>query len=268
MKSIKILGLRVDNVNYDETIDLIQNFIKSRKPHQICTINPEFIMEAQKDEEFKYILNNSSLNVPDGGGLLFAAQFTKQKLNSIVHGMDLVDKITRLSVKKHYRIFLLGGEDGSGNKAKKILEKKFPGINIVGAYEGFPIVKPISKKIWQKNYRIRRNMDLTKKTLIWPENEKIIKKITSKRPDILLVAYGAPKQDKFIARYLQYLRVPVMIGVGGSFDYISGKVHRAPLWMRNLHLEWLYRLILQPKKRFGRIITATIRFPWKVLTTK
>lgn len=270
MNSIKLLGIKVDNVNYKKTLLAIENFIHSKKAHQICTVNPEYIMTAQQDPELFSILNNSSLNTPDGGGLLFAAKYTKQKLNHKVTGIDLIYRLSALAEKHGYKIFLLGGFNSVAQKSALVLKNTFPNINIVGTYEGKPYIKPISKKVWQGEYKVKPTLDISSNNnpLMTKSNFKIIKHITKARPHILLVAYGCPKQDKFIARYKKYLNVPVMIGVGGSFDYIAGQVSRAPKWMCTLHLEWLYRLIKNPKQRFDRIITAVIRFPWAVITKK
>lgn len=269
MKSIKILGIRVDNINYKKALLIIEDFIHSKKAHQICTVNPEYIMAAQKDAELFSIINNSSLNTPDGGGLLFAAKYTHQKLDQKVTGIDLIYKIAQISSKKGYKIFLLGGFNDVAQKSAQILKQKFPTLNIVGTYEGKPHIKPISKKIWQSSYKVKPSIDISNENpLMIKNNFNIIKQITKSKPHILLVAYGCPKQDKFIARYKKYLNIPVMIGVGGSFDYIANQVSRAPQWMCTLHLEWLYRLIKEPKQRFDRIITAVIRFPWAVINKK
>jgi len=267
MNQIKLLDIKIDNISYKDTLKEIEDFIASKKPHQICTVNPEYLMQSKKDEELKHILNQSALNVADGGGLLYGARYTRQKLDYKVTGVDLIWKIAELSNKKQYRIFLLGGENDVAIKTAQILRHKFPKINIAGTFEGKPLIKLISRKIWQANYRVRRSLDMRRKSNINKNNSQIMAQIAKAKPDILLVAYGCPKQDKFIARYAQYLNVPVMIGVGGAFDYISGKISRAPVWMRNIHLEWLYRLFAEPK-RFNRIITATIRFPLAVIKHK
>lgn len=264
---INILGTKITNISYQGTINYIEKCINSKKPHHICTVNPEYIITAQKDPELMYILNNSDLNVADGSGLLFAAKYTNQKLNYKVTGVDLFNKIAYLSNKKNYKIFLLGGINNTAQKTAQIIKKKYPRCNIVGNYEGFPDIKPISKKIFKNNYNFRKTLDFDKNPILTTNNLKIIQKITSKKPDILFVAYGCPKQDKFIARFKKYLNVPVMIGVGGTFDFISGKIKRAPSWMRSIHLEWLYRLFKEPK-RFKRIYTATIKFPLKIIFNK
>lgn len=266
MKSINILNVKIDNINYKDTLKKIFEFVKSKKAHQICTVNPEYIMEAQKDQELMTILHNSDLNVADGSGLFLGAKITHQKLDYKVTGVDLVEKIFEDSEKNNYKIFLLGGINKVAFKTAKILKNKYPKSKIVGVYEGYPHINPISKKIYEKNY-IKKNMDFKKNPPLNNNNLKIIKEVTSKKPDILLVAYGCPKQDKFIARFRNYLNIPVSIGVGGTFDYISKNIQRAPLWMRKLWLEWLYRLFKEPN-RITRIFTATIKFPLKIIFSK
>lgn len=267
MKNIHILGCRIDNISMKELIKEISIFVLSKKPHQICTVNPEYLMAAQQDEELRFIINHTSLNTPDGGGLIFASRYKGHPLKEKITGVDITKKIFYLAAKHGWKIFLLGGEDNVAQKTADIMKKKYPKIKIAGIFEGRPVIRPISKKTFLKGYKISKTIDLKYSKMHPKSNMDIIQKIIATKPDILLVAYGCPKQDKFIARYTQYLQVPVMIGVGGTFDYISKKVPYAPLWIRQLHLEWLYRLFTQPK-RFHRIITAVFRFPWAVITHK
>ena len=262
IKKIKILDVSIDNLKFDQTVKIINNFVLVKKPRQIVTINPEFVMAAQEDTEFRNILNNADLAVADGYGLIFASRyFLKTPLYERITGVDLVLVLCELFAKRKYSIFLLGGQNGIAKKTAKILKEKFPGINICGTYEGTP-------KLEQKKFMDFRSIRMTdiKPGSIDP-NLEIIKYIKKARPKVLFVAYGAPKQEKFIARYKQLLNVPVMMGVGGTFDFISGAVKRAPKWMRSIGLEWLWRLFAQPW-RFNRISTATIRFPLAVLKSK
>jgi len=255
MNKIKILDVKIDNVNFQEAVKLINAFVQIGKPAQIVTVNPEFIMMSREDDEFKDILNRAELSVPDGAGLILASRFQKQPLKERVTGIDLMLAIAKLAEKKKYPIFLLGGEHGYGSKAATALKEKHPNLIISGTYEG----KPVFKKNKSKDYRSLRMTDI--KPGSNDQNMEIVKKVRASRPKILFVAYGAPKQDKFIARYKHLLNVPVMMGVGGSFDYIAKKVERAPKWMQKIGLEWFWRLLKEPH-RFNRIITATIRFPY------
>ncbi|MCL4459933.1 MAG: WecB/TagA/CpsF family glycosyltransferase [Chloroflexi bacterium] len=220
MKSIEILGVRIDDITYAEAIAIIGDFIRSGQPHQVVTPNPEFIMAARKDGQFKEILNGAALAIPDGGGLLLAARILNQGLREQVRGTDLIYNLAELAAREGYSFFLLGATPGVAEKAALSLQRSYPGLRIAGTYAGAP-----DPHYDEEIVRIIRGAGLV---------------------DILLVAYGAPAQDKWIARNLAKLQVPVVIGVGGVFDYLSGTVKRAPLWMRQAGLEWLYRLIKQP----------------------
>lgn len=232
MKTKKILKVDVDNVTFDESIKIIDGFVNAKGTHQVTTVNPEFIMTAQKNTEFRQVLNSADLRVPDGIGLVWLGGFRQR-----VSGADLVIALA----KKHYSMFLLGGAEGVAQKAAETLEKH--GATIVGAESG-GVVHDLKQ---------------------FPR--EILQKIKNAKPDILLVGFGAPKQDLFIDEYKESLQVPVSIGVGGTFDYLAGKIQRAPRWVRYVGLEWLWRLIQEPK-RWNRIITATIRFPIAYLVSR
>lgn len=262
MQKVKILDVQIDNLTRNQSLDLINNFIVSKRPKQIVTVNPEFIMAAQKDQEFMKILNNADLSVADGSGLLFASRFLlRNPINEKVTGIDLFWSILELATKNRYSIFLLGGENGSGAKTAQVLKNKYPHLIIAGTYEGFPVLEQPKSK----SYKDHRLTDIKSKVI--DQNIEIIQKIRKAKPDVLFVAYGAPKQDKFIARYKKALNVPVMIGVGGTFDFVSGKVKRAPKWMQKFWLEWVWRLFNQPK-RWNRIYIAAIKFPIAVIINK
>ncbi|MCL5795282.1 MAG: WecB/TagA/CpsF family glycosyltransferase, partial [Patescibacteria group bacterium] len=273
MDKIQILDININLVDIKQAIDIIDGFIKSKKPHQICTVNPEYIMAAQKDVEFKKIINNADLCVPDGAGLIWASKFieksrvesresTSQKstssdqrlassvLTQRVTGIDLIWKLAQTGESKGYKFYFLGGKPGVAEQAALILKTKYPNLKIVGISEGQSEFPQANIKFNKDNFA-----------------KKLVAKIKALSPDILLVAYGAPKQDKFIAKFKKELNVPAMIGVGGSFDFISGRIKRAPKWMQKTGLEWLFRLFIEPK-RLNRIITATIRFPLKVILSK
>lgn len=262
MKQIEILGVKINNVTFDEAISLIDGFVLSKKPHQITTVNPEFIMAAQNDGEFKNIINKSDLSVPDGAGLLFASRYILgTPIKERVTGVDLVCSLAKIANKNKYRVFFLGGQTGVAEKTAKTLKNENPDLVIAGTYAGNPSLNYGGIA----SYRELRMTDIKPKAK--DANLEIVKKIKQAKPDILFVAYGAPKQDKFIFRYKKTLNVPVMIGVGGAFDFISGSAQRAPKWMQKLWLEWLWRLFREPW-RFNRIVTASIRFPLAVLFNK
>jgi N-acetylglucosaminyldiphosphoundecaprenol N-acetyl-beta-D-mannosaminyltransferase len=236
-----ILNINVHALTNAQTLALIENFIAGGKPHQLTTVNPEFVVEAQHDDEFRYIINHATLALPDGIGLLKAAKFLQTTpLPERVPGSDLVVQLAALSHQKGYRIYFLGAWEGIAEKAIEKLKINYPNLQVAGAYAGSPALE---------------------------ENETIVRRILPTKTDILLVAYGAPKQDKWIARNLEQLNIPVCIGVGGSFDFIAGVTKRAPVWIQNLHLEWLHRLIMQPW-RWRRIWNAVAVFGWLVFWSR
>jgi N-acetylglucosaminyldiphosphoundecaprenol N-acetyl-beta-D-mannosaminyltransferase len=236
-----ILNVKVHALTGAQTLALIEQFIASGRPHQLTTVNPEFVVEAQHDEAFRQIINQAALALPDGIGLLKAAHFLgTTPLPERVAGSDLVVRLAELSHRKGYRIYFLGAKEGVAEKAIAQLKLDYPGLNVAGCYAGSPAPE---------------------------ENEAILRRILLVQPDILLVAYGAPKQDKWIARNLERLQVPVCIGVGGSFDFLAGMTRRAPLWLQRLGLEWLHRLLTQPW-RWRRIWNAVPYFSWLVLQSR
>jgi len=216
MAKVSILGVKIDRVTKKQTIEKIANFVKSQKPHQIVTINPEFVMTAQKDKEFKEVINRADLAIADGVGIIWASRLVQHSLSERIAGVDLVDEIAKLASQNNWSIYFLGAKEGIAQKAAENLKKKYKNLKIVGFESGSP-------------------HDLT-----------IIEKIKKTKPDILLVAFGAPKQDKWIYKFKESLNVPVMMGVGGSFDFIAKKVPRAPKWLQNIGLEWFHRLINEP----------------------
>jgi N-acetylglucosaminyldiphosphoundecaprenol N-acetyl-beta-D-mannosaminyltransferase len=231
-----ILGVRADNVNYDEALSLIEGFVVSGTPHQVVTVNPEFIVAAQSDDDFRHILNASSLALPDGVGLLWAARFLGHPLQERVTGTDTVQRLAALAAQKGYSLFLLGAAPGVAVETAARLCGTYPGVRIAGTHAGSPVLE---------------------------EEDEIVRLIQKAKPDVLLVAYGAPQQDKWIARNLERLGVPVAMGVGGAFDFISGRARRAPRWVQRLGLEWLHRLCHEPWR--WRRMLALPRFVWLVI---
>ncbi len=222
---INILGVGIDNLTMDEVLEKISGFVVL--PYS------EFIVRAQKDEEFKNILNSADFCLCEGRGLQLAARFLGKKLKENIAGVDLIYKLNLESGVKNHRIFLLGGEKEVVKKAGVKLGK-----NVVGAEHGYQDLK------------------------------KIIEKINKIEPDILLVGLGSPKQEKWIYENLKKMpSVKIAIGVGGAFDFISGRMKRAPKFFQKIGLEWLWRLILQPW-RIKRIYNGVVKFSWLILKCK
>jgi len=233
----KILGVKIDSDDFAGVMQKIKNFLHENKLHQIATVNPEFIVSAQYDKEFKNILNKCDLCVADGFGLQLAAKFLGEKIGPRLTGVDLTWEIAKFSAENGYSIFLLGAKEGIAKEAAERIKFLYPNLKIAGTWAGSP------------------------------QEEGLIERINQTKPDILLVSFGAPKQEKFIYNNKDKIKVKLAMGVGGTFDYLAEIVPYAPNWIRTLGLEWLYRLVTQPK-RFKRIFNAIIKFPIIVFISK
>lgn len=240
-----ICNIGIHNISLNETIDLIDQFITKRQQAIVVTPNVDHIIKLQEDEEFKRIYKNASLVLADGMPLLWAAKFLGTPLKAKISGSDLFTRLCEHSADKGYSIFFLGGRPDSAVKAKERLEKKYPQIKIVGVYSppyGF-----------EKDGK---------------ENSKIVNLIRETNPDILFVGLGAPKQEKWIYQYHKELNVPLSIGIGASFEFVSGMIKRAPVWMQQVGLEWFWRLMMEPKRLWKRYLIHDTKFFWLVLKQK
>jgi len=247
---IKLFQAGIDQVDNQETIQKIEEFIISKKPHQIVTPDTLAVLRARKDPEYHAILKSADLVTPDGVGILWAATTLNYSLPERVTGIDIIHNICRLAAKKGYSLYLLGSYPGVASEAALNLTKKYPGIKIAGTHHGYFSCEDV------KNGNSVRNK----------KEEEIITEIKENRPDILLVGMGVPKQEKWINKNLEKLDVPVCIGVGGSFDVLSGRIPRAPLWMQRHGMEWIYRSIKQPNRAFR--VFALFYFIWLVIVGK
>ncbi|MGD8488855.1 MAG: WecB/TagA/CpsF family glycosyltransferase [Anaerolineae bacterium] len=219
MESLEILGVRVDKVSYKDLLEQVDAFVASGQPHQIVTVNPEMILAACDDGAFQQVLNRSELNVADGVGVTLAARWLGQPLPERVTGSDGIYRLAAHCAARGYRPFLLGAAPGVAETAGQRLVERYPGLEVAGTYAGSP---------WLE------------------EEDSIIARVRAVSPDLLLVAYGVPAEELWIARNRERLGVPVMVGVGGSFDFVAGVTQRAPPWMRRMGLEWLHRLAREP----------------------
>ncbi len=217
--ALRILGVPIHDVTYDETLAWMGRWIAEGGPHQIATVNPEFVMAARRDAAFRAVLEQAHLCLPDGVGITLAARYLGRPLRQRVAGVDLVEAIAARAAREGWRLFLLGAAPGVAERVAAVLRRRYPGVEVVGTYAGSP----------------RRE-----------EEAEITRRVREAGADVLLVAYGAPAQDLWIARNLARTGAAVGIGVGGAFDYLAGVVPRAPRWVRRIGFEWLYRLIRQP----------------------
>lgn len=247
---MKILGVRIDNLNKKEILEKIEFFLSEDKPstisavrgkfHQIATVNPEFILKAQKDKEFKDILNECDLNVADGVGIWYAFIRNYSFLKTRIAGADLLNDVLYIANNKKLKVYLAINKDGlsSFSEIKKFINKKYPEISLSG--RNVLAVEFDSFKLQNTGY------------------------------DILICNFGAPVQEKFL-NLQKNGNIRLVIGVGGSFDFMTGKVKRAPKIMRIMGLEWLWRLAFHPStdkkfilNRLKKIANSVIIFPIRV----
>ena len=254
---IDILDVPIDNLPKKEILDQIKNFLSGSKQNLITTPNPEMLVDSERDWFFKEIFRRSSLNIADGFGLVLASWFLYGQKLFRYPGTDLMLDICKMAQEENKTVFLLGAnQEVIESTAKKLLEL-FPKIKIVGTNPGLKI-KVICN---DDETRVWHNEFLTGLNFNQEDNQKIIDQINQVKPDILFVAFGHIKQEKWLMSYLSQLpSIKVAVGVGGAFDYISGTVNRAPQWVRTLGLEWFWRLFSNPIYRTQRVFKATFTF--------
>jgi N-acetylglucosaminyldiphosphoundecaprenol N-acetyl-beta-D-mannosaminyltransferase len=227
-KTVVLLGVPFQDVTMDETLAIIDEMVAAGQPRYIATANLDFAAQASRDVELQRILLDAHLVLCDGTPLIWASRWLQAPLRERVAGSDLTPRLVENAARRGYRLFFLGSDEAVLQTAKTRLEARYPGVQICGWYA--------------PPYASLLNLD----------NEEIASLVRAARPDILLVALGAPKQEKWIYMHYRSLGVPCSIGVGASLDFIAGKVTRAPRWTHGLGLEWAYRLWQEPRRLFGR----------------
>lgn len=225
---MNILGVLLDQTDYQKAYRQTERFLDSSGNKVIVTPNAEIVMAAQKNPELRAALNSADLCLPDGIGVVIASKILGKPLAERTTGFDFMMKLLELANKRSLSLFLLGGKPEVAEKAGEKISSMFPNVKIVGVHHGY----------FSEN-----------------EEEAIIDSINHAKPDILLVAMGCPKQEIFMIKNKSKMQFKIAMGVGGSFDVLSGNVQRAPQFVQNIGLEWLYRLIMQPSrlKRVGAL---------------
>jgi N-acetylglucosaminyldiphosphoundecaprenol N-acetyl-beta-D-mannosaminyltransferase len=239
VKSIKILGVKIHQVTNETAYNRFLTLMEEPKLSMICTPNTEIVMEAQQDAELKEVLQDADLVIPDGIGLVYASKIHQLGLTERVTGIDTMERILKYANNNKKSIFLFGGKPGVADKAAEKMKELYPNIQIKGIRDGY----------FKKE-----------------EEDKIIDHINEVKPDLLFVALGAPKQEKWIYQNRKILNVKVAMGVGGALDVWAGVSKRAPKIFQQLHLEWFYRLLKEPT-RIGRMMSLP-KFMIKVLISR
>jgi N-acetylglucosaminyldiphosphoundecaprenol N-acetyl-beta-D-mannosaminyltransferase len=237
--SIEILGVRVQGVDFAGTLALLTRWIEQAEPslgcRQICTVNPEFIIDARRDPAFHKVLRQADLCVPDGIGVVLAARLQGVRLRERVTGSDGIYHLCEVAALRGWQVFFLGAAPGVAEQTAAVLLQHYPTLKVAGTYSGSP------------------------HDAEWPA---IQQRLAAAQPDLLFVAFGHPRQDFWISRHRCELPVRVAIGVGGAFDFVAGVRKRAPRLVQRLGLEWLHRLLHEPW-RWRRMVKLP-QFAWLV----
>ena len=218
------MGVGFDDLTRENAIDLCKRLIDEHRGAYMVTPNPEIVMAAWENAELHDAICNADLVIPDGIGVVKAARIIGTPLKERLPGIEIGEAILEYAAQTGKSVFLLGAKPGVADAAKEKMQETYPGLNVCGTNDGY-----------------------------FKDDDPVIEKINAAQPDFLMVCLGAPKQEIFMKTHLKELHVKLMIGLGGSLDSFAGTVKRAPNWMIRCNLEWLYRLIKEPK-RFGRML--------------
>jgi len=235
-----VLGIRVNAVNAVDAADVCEELIAIGARGQVCVTGVHGVMEAQADPKFRSILNSSFLTVPDGMPLVWVGRLQGHRSIGRVYGPDLMIELFRRSASRGYRHFLYGGQEGVADKLAECLRQRFPRAEIVGTYT--PPFRPLNEE----------------------EEIKLQMQVAKCKPDIIWVGLSTPKQEKFMAQYLNRLDTKLMLGVGAAFDIHTGRIHDAPRWMKNSGLQWLHRLVQEPRRLSKRYLINNPKFVVRV----
>lgn len=233
---VAILGVPFDSLGLEAALERIEQMLKSGRPHYLATANVDFLVQARTDLELHRILLDADLVLCDGTPVLWASRLLGNRLPERVAGADLVPRLIERAAEKRYRLFFLGGEPKVTAKAVAGIKQKFPAVQIVGSYA--PPFRP----------------------LLQMDHGEIARRIKAAAPDIVFVSFGCPKAEKWMAMHYRTLGVPVMIGVGGTIDFLAGEKRRAPKWMRRSGTEWMFRLMQEPRRLVRRYMKDLWRF--------
>lgn len=236
MARIKFMNTCIDNLTMAETLNEIDKLIQKKICSYVVTPNVDHIVRLEKDEELQKVYKNASLILTDGKPLIWISKWYKTPIKEKISGSDLFPRVCELAANKNYTMYLLGAAEGVADTAAKNLMKKYPELNVVGTYS-----PPFG---FEKNEQ---------------EMIKIKTQIQEVHPDILIVGLGCPKQEKFMYYHCKELGVPISFGLGASIDFEAGNIKRAPKWMSNHGLEWLYRFSKEPKRLFKRYFVDDLK---------
>jgi N-acetylglucosaminyldiphosphoundecaprenol N-acetyl-beta-D-mannosaminyltransferase len=236
-EQVDMLGVPIARINMDSAVARVEEFIADRSPHMIVTSDGASIVRAHDDAEYQDIVQHADIVTADGRGVVWMARVLGLAVTDRVSGVDMMDRLCQIAAEKGYSVYLIGGQPGVAEEAAREMQRRYPALTVAGVQHGY----------------------------FSPEEEPaVVQAIAAAKPDILFVAFGAPRQEKWIRRHQEAIGASVAIGVGGSFDVFAGRVARAPLWMQKAGLEWLYRALREPKRlprlwALPRLVMMTLR---------
>lgn len=235
-----VLGVKVSAIDLNRAVELADRWIAAGSPGYVCVTGVHGVMEAQTDSKLRQILNHAFLNTPDGMPMSWIGRLQGFQKMDRVYGPDFMTAMCRLSVERGYRNFLCGGNPGVAELLSEALRRKFPGLQVVGTY-----TPPF-------------------RSLTAEEEQEILAQVRQARPHILWVGLSTPKQERFMAQYVDRLQVPLLVGVGAAFDYHTGRIRDCPGWVKRAGLQWLHRLMQDPRRLWRRYLCNNPAFLWNI----
>lgn len=245
MPKVNVANVQIDNLTFKEVLDKVEDFVQKREPCYLVNPNVDIIVKCNRDPELAQYCEEAALTLVDGTPVLWAAKYLGHPLKEKISGSDFVPRVCEWASGKGYRVFFLGGREGAAQKAREIMERRYPGLQIVGTY-----CPPFG---FEKDEA---------------ENQRIKDAVKAAAPDIVFVGLGCPKQERWIAQYHRELGIPVSMGIGVTFEFIAGMVKRAPKWMQTAGLEWLWRLCMEPQRLWKRYLVDDVQFLPLILKQK
>lgn len=236
MERMRFMNTTLDNVTMSEALQVIDALAGDGSNAYVVTPNVDHIVRIEEDAEFRAIYDHANMVLADGKPLLWIAHWYGTPIKEKISGSDLFPLVCQMAAQRGYRVFFLGAKEGVAARAARVLEERYPGLQVVGTY---------SPPLGFENDE--------------GEVQRIIEAVRSARPNILILGLGTPKQEKFLYHHLTELGVPISLGLGASFDFVSGNVRRAPRWMSDHGLEWLFRLVQEPKRMAKRYLVDDMR---------
>jgi N-acetylglucosaminyldiphosphoundecaprenol N-acetyl-beta-D-mannosaminyltransferase len=238
MEWVKVLGCPITRLNLDGFVTRMEEFIASRKPHYVAVVNVAKLVKMRSDKELEQSVLTADLIGADGVPVVWVSRLFGTPLPGRVNGTDLMYRLLEKANEKGYRIFFFGAKQAVLENVLEVVSREYPGVKIAGSQHGYFTAE---------------------------EELAVVEKIRMAKPDLLFIAFGTPKKELWVKRYLFAMEVPVIHGVGGSFDVLAGRIPRAPIWMQKNGLEWLFRLFQEPGRMWRRYLVTNVIFTALIL---